>query len=87
MPTSSCSCGFTELAEESITDHLQHVFEPDDNRGTDGLVHVETTLLTCSCGLTAPESATLDEHFLAVFTPTSRIGRDGKKHELSGTGA
>lgn len=81
MSTSSCSCGFTELVDESITDHLQCVFEPDDNRGTDGLVHMETSPFTCSCGLTAIASAALDEHFLAVFTPPSRIGRDGKEHE------
>lgn len=84
MTTGSCSCGFKELADESITDHLQYIFELDDNRGIDGLIHAETSQFTCSCGLTAAMAAALDEHFLAVFTRPDRIGRDGRKHALSG---
>jgi hypothetical protein len=84
MPRSSCSCGFAELADESITDHLQYVFELGDDRGTDGNAHFETALLTCSCGLATHAPAVLDEHFLAIFTPPSRIARDGRRHELSG---
>jgi hypothetical protein len=87
MPHDSCSCGFTELADESITDHLQYTFELDDNRGIDGLIHAETSEFTCSCGLTAAVAAAVDEHFLAVCTPPDRIGRDGKEHESSGNGA
>lgn len=84
MRLGSCSCGFTELADESATDHLQSVFESGDNRGMDGLIHAETSHFTCSCGLTAATAAALDEHFLAVFTPPNRIGSDGRKHALSG---
>jgi hypothetical protein len=87
MPTSSCSCGFTELSDESLTDHLQYVFEPDDNRGFDGLDHTETSPLTCSCGFTAVIPVALDKHFLAVFMPPSRIGRDDRRHEIRGSGA
>ena len=78
-----CSCGFTELADETLTDHLHREFAPDDSRGNDGRIHEETTPLACACGVVAAEPGALDEHFLAVFTSADRIGRDGKKHELA----
>jgi hypothetical protein len=76
-----CACGFTELADEGIIDHLELLFEPDDLRGNDGQVHGETSNLTCSCGLAAVTTEELDRHFLGVFTPTDAVGRDGKRHE------
>lgn len=75
-----CACGFTELADEEITDHLELIFEPADLTGNDGRVHEETRDLTCSCGLAAITTEELDDHFLAVFTPADAVGRDGSKH-------
>jgi hypothetical protein len=80
MIAAGCSCGFTELADEELTDHLQQAFEPDDHRGNDGLVHEEGAPLTCLCGLSAITPEELDTHFLKVFTPDDAIGRDGHKH-------
>jgi anti-sigma regulatory factor (Ser/Thr protein kinase) len=76
-----CSCGFTELADEEIMDHLHVVFQPDDLQGSDGLAHEEHGRLTCACGLSAITSDELDEHFLKVFIPGDTIGRDGRRHE------
>lgn len=76
-----CSCGFTELDDEEITDHLHRVFEPDDLVGNDGQIHEERAALTCACGLVAITSWELDLHLLKVFTPADGIGRDGRKHE------
>lgn len=81
--TMRCTCGFAELADEGIADHLQRVFEPADSKGNDGQVHQETTSLTCACGLAATTPGELDTHFLAVFTPDDHIGIDGNKHEPS----
>ena len=39
MTAAQCSCGFTELADEGMTDHLHRVFESEDGKGNDGLVH------------------------------------------------
>jgi hypothetical protein len=78
-----CSCGFTELADEEIIDHLQEVFEPADSRGTDGLLHEEGDRLSCSCGLIAITSEELDGHFLKVFTTDDAIGHDSKRHEAA----
>jgi hypothetical protein len=76
-----CSCGFKELDDEAITDHLHQVFTPEDSRGNDGLVHMEGDRLTCVCGFTAITPEELDDHFLALFTPDDAIGRDGERHE------
>lgn len=81
MTTARCSCGFAELADESLTDHLLLAFTPEDCRGNDGQVHEETAALTCRCGYVAMASQGLDDHFLAVFTPPGAIGHDGRKHE------
>jgi hypothetical protein len=75
-----CLCGFTELADEEIIDHLELVFEPDDLRGNDGLVHEERDRLACACGLLAITSEEFDAHLLVVFTPGNAIGCDGRKH-------
>jgi hypothetical protein len=75
-----CACGFSELADETITDHLHRAFAPDDARGQDGLVHEETTSLACSCGFGAITADELDEHFLKAFTPDDGIGHDGLMH-------
>ncbi|HEX4830875.1 MAG TPA: hypothetical protein VH478_07270 [Trebonia sp.] len=80
MTSKQCACGFTEAADESLTDHLERVFTPDDMRGPDGQVHEELDLLTCGCGFAADAPEELDEHFLAVFTPGDGIGQDGEKH-------
>jgi hypothetical protein len=80
MMAAQCSCGFTELADEEITDHLQLVFEPGDLRGNDGLIHEERDHLACACGLSAITTEELDAHLLAVFTPGDAIGCDGRRH-------
>jgi hypothetical protein len=82
MPLIACLCGFTEAADETLTDHLERVFTPADMRGKDGLVHEETDLLACGCGFTAISSGQLDTHFLAVFMPGDGISRDGQQHGI-----
>lgn len=84
MAAARCSCGFTELADERLIDHLLHMFIPDDCRGNDGVIHEEGGLLACRCGLAIETADDLDGHFLEVFTPADGIGRDGKKHEVTG---
>jgi hypothetical protein len=81
MTTPDCSCGFTQLADEQITDHLLQVFAPEDMTGKDGQVHEETERLRCSCGLVAVTTGELDNHFLAIFTPYDAVGRDGNTHK------
>lgn len=76
-----CSCGFKELDDEEITDHLEEVFTSDEFRGHDGEVHVEGDRLTCFCGFAAITPEGLDTHFLSVFTPADAIGHDGQRHE------
>jgi hypothetical protein len=81
MAGAMCSCGFTEGADEAMTDHLLAAFTPEDSRGRDGNVHEEwRTALCCSCGVATTTPAQLDAHFLAMFTPDNAIGRDGKQH-------
>ena len=81
MTAMHCSCGFAELADEELTDHLLLAFEPPDLRGNDGLVHAEGKLLTCLCGLAAATAGELDQHFLQAFTAQDAIGHDGKRHQ------
>jgi hypothetical protein len=76
-----CTCGFTELDDEKITDHFHLVFEPDDHRGKDGLVHEEGNPLACLCGFNANSPDELDAHLLTAFIPDDAIGRDGRRHE------
>jgi hypothetical protein len=81
MTVARCTCGFTELADEELTDHLLQVFEPDDHKGNDGVAHEERDHLTCACGVTASTPGELDAHLLKVFTPDDVIGNDGHMHE------
>jgi hypothetical protein len=85
MVAARCSCGFAELADEEMTDHLLSVFEPDDLKGNDGQVHEERGCLACACGLSAITTEELDAHFLKTFIPADVIGRDGQRHEPVGT--
>jgi hypothetical protein len=82
MIAARCTCGFTELADEELTDHLLLVFEPEDHIGNDGLAHEERERLTCACGLTAITSEEFDAHILKVFTPSDAIASDGERHQL-----
>jgi hypothetical protein len=79
--TTTCLCGFTELADETFTDHVLAIFTPADSRGADGLIHEEHQPLACACGLTATTPQELDAHFIAAFTPAGAIGSDGRRHE------
>jgi hypothetical protein len=79
-----CSCGFRELEDEEITDHLHRVFESADLVGNDGQAHEERTSLTCACGFAAITAEELDDHLLKAFMPDDAIGRDGRKHEAIG---
>jgi anti-sigma regulatory factor (Ser/Thr protein kinase) len=79
-PARHCSCGFTEAADETLTDHFLSVFVPPDCRGPDGRVHEEGDRGHCLCGLAAAAPGALDDHFLSVFTPVGSIGRDGARH-------
>jgi hypothetical protein len=81
MIAMQCSCGFTELADEEIADHLLLVFEPADGKGSDGLPHEEGERLTCRCGFTATTTEDLDTHLMKLFTPPDAIGQDGNRHE------
>jgi len=78
-----CLCGFAELEDESLADHLHVVFIADETLASDGQAHEETSTLNCSCGFTAASSDDLDAHFLKAFTPESAIGRDGNKHLIA----
>jgi len=85
MNSTQCTCGFTEdkAGDQTIGDHLFEVFAPEDDKGSDGLVHVEgRQKLACFCGLAAATTDELDAHLLAQFTPDDAIGRDGKEHHL-----
>ena len=81
MTSGKCVCGFVEDGDQTISDHLLEAFAPEDDKGTDGLMHLEGERnLTCLCGFTAATAEELDQHFLAVFAPADAIGRDGKEH-------
>jgi hypothetical protein len=84
MTNGKCSCGFEELADEALIDHLQLVFTPEDDRGSDGLVHEETRAFACRCGLAAATGDDLDDHLLEAFTPADGVGRDGRRHQVAG---
>jgi hypothetical protein len=76
-----CACGFEQLADEQLIDHILAAFEPADAVGTDGKVHEEMAGQTCSCGFSAVSGDEMEAHFLAVFTPAGSVGRDGRAHE------
>lgn len=79
-----CACGFEELADEQVIDHLLAVFEPADAIGTGGEIHEEMAGRACSCGFLALSGDEMDAHFLAAFTPVGKVGRDGRAHEPLG---
>ena len=76
-----CACGFKELADEQVIDHLLAIFEPADAVGTDGKIHEGMAARACSCGFSAISGDEMDAHFLAAFTPADQVGRDGHTHE------
>jgi hypothetical protein len=78
--TTTCQCGFTELADETFADHVLAVFTPQDSHGVDGRAHDESKPLTCCCGFPATSPEELDLHFFHVFVPLNTTGTDGKKH-------
>ena len=82
----SCVCGFAELADESLLDHLALVFTPDDQIGNDGVEHEELFTHACTCGYSSEGLTAMDEHLLSVFTPADGIGSDGKKHGVRDAG-
>jgi hypothetical protein len=82
MTGTRCTCGFTESAGETITDHLLEVFAPPGGRGNDGMLHEEAfPALTCLCGHIAATGEELDSHFLAAFTPDGLASPDGVVHK------
>jgi hypothetical protein len=80
MITAQCACGFAELDDETLLDHLQLAFEPADHTGNDGQVHEEAGPLSCLCGFMAITGEDFDQHLLSVFTPADAVGQDGHKH-------
>jgi hypothetical protein len=80
MITARCTCGFTELPDEEMSDHLLLVFETHDSRGNDGQVHEDCQHLHCACGLAATTTEELDTHLLAAFTPHDATASDGRRH-------
>jgi len=83
MSAMRCTCGFTRLDDEEVTDHLLAAFAPADSTGSDGHLHEELAGLACSCGFAATSGQELDSHFLAVFTPAGSLDRGGVKHEAA----
>jgi hypothetical protein len=81
MPYDRCLCGFTELDDETLADHLAVVFTPDDCVGNDGKVHEELSGHACACGFAAASAGDLEGHLMAMFTPADGIGLDGQRHE------
>jgi hypothetical protein len=77
-----CICGFTELPDENVQDHLAEVFTPDDSAGIDGKVHEELPGRACACGVAVSAAEQMGQHLLAAFTPADGIGLDGKRHGL-----
>jgi hypothetical protein len=86
MVATRCVCGFTELEDEQMLDHLALMFTPDDCVGSDGKVHDELSGRACCCGFSGATAAELELHFLESFQPPGRIGRDGRRHEEAGAG-
>jgi len=80
MLATRCACGFTELDDEQILDHLALVFTPDDSVGNDGRVHEELSGRACACGFAGITSEGLESHFLESFRPADGRGRDGRWH-------
>jgi hypothetical protein len=79
-PGAQCLCGFTELDDETIADHLAVAFTPEDCVGNDGKVHEELSEHACACGFAVGSAGGLEAHLMAIFTPGDGIGLDGKSH-------
>jgi hypothetical protein len=86
MPIARCLCGFAELDDETIADHLAVVFTPDDSVGNDGKVHEELSEHACACGFSAGSARDLEGHLVAMFTPADSTGLDGQRHEARDAG-
>jgi len=80
MPIARCLCGFAELDDETLADHLAVVFTPDDCVGNDGKVHEELPGRACACGFSGTSADALEGHLMAAFTPGDGTGLDGRKH-------
>jgi hypothetical protein len=80
MPYAHCLCGFAELDDETLPDHLTVVFTPDDCAGNDGMVHDELPGHACACGFPGSSASDLGGHLMAAFTPAGGIGLDGRRH-------
>jgi hypothetical protein len=80
MPGAQCLCGFTELDDEGLPDHLAVSFTPDDSVGNDGNVHEELPGHACACGFSGSSASALEGHLMAAFTPGDGIGLDGRRH-------
>ncbi len=80
MVAARCACGFTELDDESIADHLALVFTPDDSMGNTGRVHEELSGPACACGFSGSTPKELEGHLTEAFTPADGIGLDGREH-------
>jgi hypothetical protein len=87
MSAYHCSCGFAINDADEFGDHLREMFDLDEGKGTDGLVHDEIVtgpdrqrLIVCACGFEAASPAEFDDHVLRVLLPPDGIGRDGQKH-------
>jgi len=81
MPFAQCLCGFKELRDETLADHLAVVFTADDSVGIDGKLHEELSGRACACGFSGSSAEALEGHLMAAFTPGDGIGLDGKRHE------
>jgi hypothetical protein len=86
MPYAQCFCGFTELDDETLPDHLAVAFAPDDCVGNDGNVHDELSGHACACGFSGSSAGDLEGHLMALFTPGDGIGLDGRRHEARDAG-
>jgi hypothetical protein len=80
MPIARCLCGFAELADETMADHLAVAFTPDDCVGIDGQVHEELPGCACACGFPGGSAGEIEGHLMAAFTPGDGIGLDGRRH-------
>ncbi len=80
MMAARCACGFTELPDENILDHLAVVFTPDDCVGNDGKVHEELPGHACACGFVGITPEELEGHLMEAFTPADGTGLDGREH-------
>lgn len=82
-----CACGFAIDDLDEYGDHLGEVFERPDDKGVDGLTHLELAdtsqgRFVCPCGFAADDASDLDDHLLVMLITPGCIGADGKRHVL-----